>query len=93
MPELTDLEGGEPPVGDEAVLDDRRRPARPDSVSPHLIPLLRNPAGDTAPPPDPEEATADYHDDLGPARGILVGIALSVPLWTILILLIRWGIR
>ena len=33
------------PAAPRAALEDRRRPGRPDSVLPNLLPLLRDPAG------------------------------------------------
>jgi hypothetical protein len=73
------------------VAEDRRRPGRAE-VNPHLIPMLRDPAGldsdlllrdSTDPSPD--------RQDLAPAIGILVGLALSVPLWAIIGALV-WAI-
>ncbi len=60
----------------------RRRPGRNDQVSPHLIPLLRNPATTGIPTPLPDEAdTSPLEDDLAAAKGIMFGLAMSVPLW------------
>lgn len=67
------------PVAPPAAKD-RRRPGRSDQVSPHLVPLLRTFEAEAAPVP----ATADglpFEDALAPAKGIAVGLALSVPLW------------
>jgi hypothetical protein len=62
---------------DATSVPDQRRPGRLDRVSPALIPLLRDPA--------PCVGTASYEDsDPGaPARGIVVGLLLSIPLWTL----------
>ena len=60
----------------------RRRPGRPKQVSPHLIPLLRSstPSGIGGLTVG-ETDTSILEDDLAPAKGVLVGLALSVPLW------------
>jgi hypothetical protein len=82
---LTEAEGG-PMVS-------RRRPGRRDDAHPSLIPLLR---GTASPIPDDPPMIADPStiqaaqeteaDALAPARGIIFGIALSVPIWAVLIL-------
>jgi hypothetical protein len=69
----------------------RRRPGRLKHVHSSLIPLLRGTAiADAAnPPADLPEALIPpprmdvTEDDLSPARGIIFGIVLSVPIWTI----------
>jgi hypothetical protein len=72
----------------------RRRPGRRDDVHPALIPLLR---GTVSPNSDAEadiiadaplaaESMEAEKDGLAPARGIIFGIALSVPIWAVLIL-------
>jgi len=61
---------------------DRRRAARNSQSSPHLIPLLRNPATVEVPAPllgDADMPLSD--DDLAPARGVIFAVALSLPLW------------
>jgi hypothetical protein len=68
----------------------RRRPGRIDNVNPSLIPLLRGTVS-----PDIEDpvagipevpATMDVDEDaMAPVRGIIFGIALSVPIWAVLI--------
>ncbi len=61
------------------VIADRRRPGRVHYAKSTLIELLRQqPSGATN-----EEADATYEtsDSLGPARGILIGILLSLPVW------------
>jgi hypothetical protein len=82
---MTDLNG------DQMV--SRRRPGRRDDAYPSLIPLLR---GSSRPIPDDATVFADRttmpagpateDDALAPARGIIFGIALSVPIWAVLIL-------
>ncbi len=62
---------------------DRRRAGRNGQGSPHLIPLMRNPATVEAPAPLLSNADAPFPDDnLDPARGVLFAVALSLPLWT-----------
>ena len=62
---------------------DRRRPGRPDQASPQLIPLLRTAEIEAA-------AAAGLGDDLpfedalAPAKGIAVGLLLSVPVWAVI---------
>jgi hypothetical protein len=81
---LTDPEGN--------TMVSRRRPGRSDDAHPALIPLLR---GTASPVPDDTMLIADLptvladletqSDVLAPARGIMLGIALSVPIWAVLI--------
>jgi hypothetical protein len=71
----------------------RRRPGRRDDAYPSLIPLLRGTAG---PVPDDGTGIVDRpaipagleakEDALAPARGIIFGLALSVPIWVVLVL-------
>ena len=62
-------------------IKDRRRPGRNNQVSPHLIPLLRNPATVAIPGPQSGEADASpSQDDLAPSQGIFLSLALSIPL-------------
>ena len=61
----------------------RRRPGRPDQVSPNLVPLLRtSPMIEAVPAFEGADGPAD--DALTPARGIAVGLVLSVPLWAMI---------
>jgi len=73
---------------------DRRRPGRPENVSPHLIPLLRNAASaEIAPDDAPVVDRAQderAQDDLGPVRGIIAGLVLAVPLWSLIALAVWW---
>ena len=70
---------------DTDTLTDRRRPGRPESISPALLPLLRN--NGQAHADLIAEAlsfpTGEYPgpDDLSAAKGILVAVLLSMPLW------------
>ena len=60
---------------------DRRRPGRPDSVNPALIPLLRR---EQLLRPQPAAAMAlpgGSADDLAPSRGIAVSAAIGALLW------------
>ncbi|HEX3573810.1 MAG TPA: hypothetical protein VHU42_04340 [Rhodopila sp.] len=71
----------------------RRRPGRIENVHPALIPLLRGKAGihfaDESPfiadAPVEHASMEQQKDALAPARGILFGIALSIPIWAVLI--------
>ena len=83
----------------QETMRDRRRPGRPENVSPHLIPLLRNAASaeiapDDAPVADraqDDRAQDDRaQDDLGPVRGIIAGLVLAVPLWSLIALAVWW---
>lgn len=84
-------EDGAPPPP-QLTLRDRRRPGRITKLSPDLIPLLRNPSKIAPGSIDPETvpALSDEDDDLRPARGILVGGAISVLIWAVLITLLWW---
>jgi len=65
--------------------DDRRRPKRLNRVSPELVPLLREPAAAKLSAPLLGEMNVpSYDDDLAPARGIGIGLVLSVPVWAII---------
>lgn len=65
---------------------DRRRPGRNDQVSSHLIPLLRSSAMvDTSLPSLDEVDAPLLTDDLMPARGITIGMMLSLLLWAVII--------
>ena len=78
-----------------AATKDRRRPGRNDQASPHLIALLRNPetANISTPLPGTVDAPPLGGDDLAPARGIIVGLVLSVPLWASIVGIIRAALR
>ena len=66
-----------------AAPNDRRRPGRLDQASPHLIPLLRTAEIEAAAASVIEEELA-FEDALAPAKGIAVGLLLSVPVWAVL---------
>jgi len=89
MPEVQKASGAQDPG--EAGARDRRRAGRSE-VNPTLLPLLRNAAGQPAgsaplaPPEELDIALAlremdDTSDSLAPARGIAMGLAISVVLW------------
>ncbi len=64
---------------------DRRRPGRL-NVSPTLVPLLRgdipDPRNGIAALPRPDQDLVwDKDDALAPARGIALGLLISIPLW------------
>ena len=63
-----------------AASKDRRRPGRPDQASPHLIPLLRTTEIEAAAASGMEDELP-FEDALAPAKGIAVGLLLSVPVW------------
>lgn len=64
----------------ESMADDRRRPGRPDHVSPTLVPLLRGDLPIDLPLSDETELAGD-RGDLAPAVGVAVALGASVPLW------------
>lgn len=72
-------------VSARSEVTDRRRPGRPEHVSPALIPLLR---GDAAPVADEPLQFGDP-DQLGGARGLAVGVVVSAALWAGLVLVSR----
>ena len=77
----------EPPVVNAPVIHDRRRPGRPATVNPHLIPLLRA--------PHKAEESAREVDLRAPVRrgiGVADMILLLLPFWTVcgVILCLGW---
>jgi hypothetical protein len=58
---------------------ERRRPGRVKFTNPHLIALLRGKAPTRDAPAAPDETGG--HDDLVPAKGIMVAIAISAMIW------------
>ncbi len=63
----------------------RRRPERVAQVSPHLIPLLRNPATVDIPALLRAPAALPFlEDDFAFVKGIGFALVLSVPLWAII---------
>jgi hypothetical protein len=75
---------------------ERRRPGRKEA-NPSLLPLLRNRQHHLSLVSDrdsgPSATALDYDDSLRPARGITLGILLSVPLWAILIGMVHTLLR
>ena len=65
------------------VFRERRRPGRPATVSPELVPLLRNAASVEIPEQEAHlDAPRDIRrDDMGPARGLAVALLLVAPFW------------
>ena len=63
---------------------DRRRPGRPDQASPHLIPLLRTAEIEAAAASIAAEELPFEEDALAPAKGIAIGLLLSVPVWAVI---------
>ena len=63
-----------------AAPKDRRRPGRSDQASPHLIPLLRTAEVEAAAAPSAADELP-FDNALEPIQGIVLGLALSVPLW------------
>jgi hypothetical protein len=80
-------------TSDATIGFSRRRPGRIENEHPPLIPLLRGKGGihvdDVSPfiadAPLDHTSMEQQKDALAPARGILFGIALSVPIWVALI--------
>jgi len=77
---------------------DRRRPGRDDQVSPHLIPLLRNPATVDIPAPVPDTLeTPASGDDLAHLKGfplsLAVSLVLGVPFWAWIAGIVRSVLR
>ena len=60
---------------------ERRRPGRPSSVSPDLLPVLR---GTPQLSPDALEPQFGDPDQLRPARGMAAAIVCSLVLWALL---------
>jgi len=81
-----------------ADIKDRRRPGRDDQISPHLLPLLRNPAILDLPAalPDTLETPASG-DDLAHLKGIplslVVSLVLGVPFWAWIAGIVRAVLR
>jgi len=70
----------------QALVEERRRPGRA-PVSPALLPLLRRGGADAITEPQPEftEAEVEWEaeDSMGPSRGIVFGLILSLPIWAL----------
>ena len=70
-------------AGDVAAVPDQRRPGRLDRVSPALIPLLRDPAPGVDAASCVGAASYEDTDPRAPARGVVVALFLSIPLWAV----------
>jgi hypothetical protein len=73
------------------MLIERRRPGRIEYSNPHVIALMRDPTTlDPAAPADvpgpfhDPDTPADDGDGLAPAKGILAGLVLALPLWALI---------
>ena len=82
---MTQVDDSQEPL--TTLVADRRRPGRIKNANPELIPILR---GDGAPLPPEKSFESDDDDQLSGARGVVVGIALSAPLWLGIAYLGRW---
>lgn len=69
---------------------DRRRPGRPDSVSPTLIPLFRGVPQPGLSSSDDMDLPGDQ-DSMRATLGVAASVALCMPLWAI-IAFIGWAI-
>ncbi len=80
-PSSVDAPQHETPPG---YVADRRRPGRLAFVNPALVPLLRQPA-DVGPGDETRDdaGVSDEQADRAPARGIMIGIALSTTVWLV----------
>jgi hypothetical protein len=89
---MQDVVSNSPQAQDLAL--DRRREGRSEA-HPSLIPLLRTAtdpdsgAQDSVFHGDPPDLTAFGSDQTNAIRGILTGLALSVPIWAMIYVLIR----
>ena len=65
---------------------ERRRPGRVNFANPHLIALLRGktPTGDATDAPN----WAAERDDLRPAKGIMLTVAISAVIWGAVVLVV-----
>jgi hypothetical protein len=73
------------PIDEALALDadtvtGRRRPGRKNHVSPALLPLLREPVGDSLSDLEPDEDP----DQLSVVRGIYFAILMSLPIWILI---------
>lgn len=86
--------GGLPRTIDPDVHEgaDDRRPERPETVSPHLVLLLRGVAPiDEVPPVNAE--VEGLHDNFDAARGIVLATALGTSLWIVTGGVVWWFVR
>ena len=73
--------------------EERRRPGRPEAVSPHLLSLLRPAviAPATRSPPLSKSRANDPLRDLGTSVGIVVAISLCALFWAVVGLVVSAG--
>ena len=82
---------------DQAV-NTRRRPGR-QAAAPELIPLLRAPANNAEIPDDSRNRLEEHGemafeiDGIAPARGVVLAIALSAPMWLVILLGVAFALR
>jgi len=90
MPEpgLPDAEGETTPT---QTLTERRRPGRIEYANPHVVALLRDPtaldpaaSAEVSGPFEDLGTEGDDGDNLAPAKGILTGLVLALPLWALI---------
>ena len=75
-----------------APATDRRRPGRLKDVSPHLTPLLRfRPSAEQIAAARRDPAESEDDDDLRPARGIALGVLVSLAFWVALLVALIGG--
>jgi hypothetical protein len=79
--------GAEGQTAATSTLVERRRPGRIEFTNPHVVALLRDAAGiepaESAELSGPVE-DLDDRDNLAPAKGILTGLLLALPLWALI---------
>lgn len=76
------------PAAQGSVVD-RRRPGRPATVSPALIPLLRAPHAPDSVPTSAADLVDDAEEGNAP-RGIIISLAIALPFWaTVCYLVLR----
>ena len=78
--------GTEVATSSTPTLVERRRPGRTEYSNPHAIALMRSPAASVDASAEFEELSSAAEDDdaLAPAKGILAGLVLSLPLWALI---------
>ena len=99
MPNVTETAPPRTPGG--PVVVERRRPGRPKTVNPNLIPILRNPAGALMIPghdtPGDRHTSGDFFDrprlDHLALRGIAIALVLAIPLWGAVGFVVGWLLR
>lgn len=87
-------EPGSPDVESQTTVEEplveRRRPGRIEYSNPHVIALMRAPttidsgAVEISTSFDHADTEAEDSDNLAPAKGILTGLLLALPLWALI---------